>query len=92
MNIIRIENVKDISSTKYSLTIRVEKFKETNIQHAIVVLSEDDISDINTVLKLRGFNIDILLIPKKFQYTLPKTEYFKILQGQLSKDYTITYF
>lgn len=92
MNIIRIENVKNISSTTYSLTVRVEKFKETNKSHVIVVLGDDDIMNDNTLLKLIGVNIDALLIPRKLKFTFNETEYFKKIQPSLVEDYTITYF
>ena len=92
MNIIRVENVKNVSATTYSLTVRVEKFKETNIQHVIVVLSEDDIINDNSLLKLIGVNIDVLLVPRKLRFTFNETEYFKKLQIGLMENHTITYF
>ena len=92
MNIIRIENVKSVFATTYSLTVHVEKFKETNKPHAIVVLGEEDIANDNTLLKIIGVNIDVLLIPRKLKFTFNETEYFKKLQPSLVEDYTITYF
>lgn len=92
MNIIRVENVKNVSATTYSLTVRVEKFKETKIQHVIVVLSEDDIINDNSLLKLIGVNIYVLLVPRKLRFTFNETEYFKKLQIGLVENHTITYF
>jgi hypothetical protein len=94
MNIIRTENVKSVSATTYSLTVYVEKCKDLNKpQHLTVILSDDDLTNINSLVKLKGYIIDTLVIPKKYRFTFNDTEHYKILQGQLRENnYTITYF
>ena len=92
MNIIRVENVKSSLATTYSLTLTVEKYKDLNKEHTIVVLNEEDIKNTNTLLKLRGVNINILMIPKKYKFSFNETDYFKMLEIQLDENYKVTYY
>ena len=92
MNIIRVDNVKSVLSTTYSLTLNVEKYKDLEKHTTIVVLDEEDIGNRNTTIKLKGISIDILIIPKKFKFTFNETEYHDIISAQLSTNYNITYY
>lgn len=92
MNIIRLENVKSSMATTYSLTLNVEKNKDIGKTFVIVILNEDDVNNDNSLIKLRGFNINVLAIPKKIKFTFNEGEYFKALELQLDKDYKITYY
>lgn len=92
MNIIRLENVKSTLATTYSLTLNVEKNKDIGKHFVIVVLDEEDIENKNTLIKLKGINIDVLLIPKKLKYSFNESEYFEVLSLQLNKENNITYY
>lgn len=92
MNIIRLDNVKSSLATSYSLTLNIEKYKDIKKTFTIVILDEEDINNINSLIKLRGFSIAILIIPKKFKFTFNETKYYNELMSQLDKDYKITYF
>jgi hypothetical protein len=92
MNIIRTENVKSTLSTSYSLTLNIEKHKDLNKSCTIVILDGDDIENMNSLIKLKGIVIDILIIPKKFKYTMNDTKYYDVISTQFDKDYKITYY
>jgi hypothetical protein len=92
MNIIRIDNVKSTLSTSFSLTINIEKYKDLNKSFTIVILDEDDIENMNSLIKLKGIVIDTLIIPKKYKFTINETKYYDVLSTQFDKDYKITYY
>lgn len=92
MNIIRLDNIKSSLSTTYSLTLNVEKHKDLNKRFTIVVLDEDDVENINSLVKLKGISINVLIIPKKFKYSFNESKYYKEIMSQLDKNYEITYF
>lgn len=91
MNIIKVNNVKRITSTAYGLEIKSnEWFKGEN--SVVVVLDEDDIQNENRSIKLRGYNIDVLIIPKKYKYTFFETPLGNIIKPNLPKGYLTTYY
>lgn len=92
MNIVRIDNIKGCLATTYSLTLNVEKYKDLKKDCALVILSEEDIENENTLIKLKGININILMLPKKYKFIFDETKYFKHLASQLLEDYKITYY
>lgn len=92
MNIIRLDNVKSALATTYSLTLNVEKNKDIQKHFVIVVLDEEDIENKNTLIKLKGLNIDVLMIPKKLKFSFNESEYFDVLSSQLNKENHITYY
>lgn len=92
MNIIRLDNIKSSLATTYSLTLNVEKHKDLVKSFIIVVLDEDDLENMNTLIKLRGFKIDVLMIPKKWKFSFNETKYYKSLSAQLDENHKITYF
>jgi len=92
MNIIRIDNAKSTLSTTYSLTVNVEKHKDINKILTVVILSEEDIENENSLIKLKGINIDVLVLPKKHKFSFNETKYYEHLISQFSKDYNVTYY
>lgn len=92
MNIIRVDNAKGVLSTTFSLTVNVEKHKDINKTLTVVILSEEDIENPNSLIKLKGINIDVLVLPKKNKFSFNETKYFDIISSQFSKDYNITYY
>lgn len=92
MNIIRIDNSKSILTTTYSLTVNVEKHKDLNKVLTVVILSENDIENENSLIKLKGINIDVLVIPKKYKFSFNETKYYAHLMTQLTKENNITYY
>lgn len=92
MNIIRLDNVKSSLATTYSLTLNVEKNKDLEKKFTIVVLDEEDVNNMNTLIKLKGFNINVLMLPKKIKFSFNESKYFEEISSQLDKDYKITYY
>ena len=92
MNIIRVDNVKSVLPTTFSLTLNIEKHKDLNKTYTIVILDEDDIANSNTLIKLKGISISCLIIPKKFKYTFNETKYYDVLKSQMEKDDCVTYY
>jgi len=92
MNIIRIDNAKSTLSTTYSLTVNVEKHKDINKTLTVVILSEDDIDNENSLIKLKGINIDVLILPKKHKFSFNDTKYYDHIVSQFTENYNITYY
>jgi len=92
MNIIRIDNAKSTLSTAYSLTVNVEKYKDISKILTVVILSEEDIDNENSLIKLKGINIDVLILPKKHKFSFNDTKYYEHLIPQFSENYNITYY
>ena len=74
MNIIRVDNIKGCLATTFSLTLNVEKYKDIKKECTLVVLSEDDIESDVTLVKLKGLNISILVLPKKVKFIFNETK------------------
>lgn len=92
MNIIRIDNAKSTLATTYSLTVNVEKHKDINKTLTVVILSEEDIKNENSIIKLKGINIDVLVLPKKIKFSFNETKYYEHISTQFTKDYNVTYY
>lgn len=92
MNIIRLDNVKSNLATTYSLTLNIEKHKELNKPYVIVVLSEEDINNMNSLIKLKALTINTLMIPKSFKFSFNESKYYESLVAQLDKEHNITYY
>lgn len=91
MNIIKVENGKGIIASAHSLELKAERNQNTN-KAIIVILSDEDIENDNTLIKLRGYDIDALIVPKKRKYTFNETAYFEKLKPQLNKGNYISYY
>jgi hypothetical protein len=94
MNIIKLHNITGIDAHSHSLEINTGKQYLTSGDKMTVmaILNEDEINNRNTIIKVKGYNIDVLLIPTKFKYTFFETELGKIIQLYLTKNHKITYF
>jgi len=92
MNIIKIENYKSAIGFNDKVEIYVEKRKDLNRQGVVVILSEDDIENFNTIIKLKGYSIYLLIIPKKYRFTFNDTKYFKDLSHQFIPNVIISYY
>lgn len=70
MNIIKIENVSNIQGFHNKLEISTKGKSISQYSNTtLVVFSEEDVHNDNCLIKLRGYNINALLIPKKYKYT-----------------------
>lgn len=78
MNIIKIQNVGKINSFNNRLDIKSNVVFNSTKDKLMVVLSDDDVNNENCLIKLRGYVVNILLIPKKYKYTFNNT-----LTGQM---------
>jgi hypothetical protein len=58
----------------------------------MVVLSAEDIENINSLINLRGYSIYVLLIPKKYKFTFNDTDYHKSIVANLMPNYVISYY
>lgn len=67
MKIITIEGPEVNKDTVSRLSFELPIGGDTIKTSTMVILSEDDLYDIKTAHKLRGFIIDILMIPKRYR-------------------------
>lgn len=91
MNIIKIENIGRINSFNNRLDIKngnnlPDKFS------TMVVLSDDDINNENCLIKLRGYLVNILLLPKKYKYTFNDTLTGQMITHNLITGCVISYY
>ena len=91
MNIIKVENVRNIEGFNNKIEIKSD-YKYSDKQSIIVVLSEDDINNDNSLVKLRGYDISGLLIPKRFKFTFDETTVGKLIKQQLNRKNIISYY
>jgi hypothetical protein len=91
MNIIKIENVRKIDRSKNRLMIRNNYNFSTSVS-TLVVLSEDDILNENCLLKLKGYNISALLIPKKYRLDFKNFPISKLIAPNLEENAAISYY
>src|ERR1035437_3440127 len=91
MNIIKVENVRRINGFVNRLQV-LSDYKYNPNKSTIVVLSEDDILNENSLIKLRGFIISSLLLPKKYKYTFNDTKVGKLIVPNLEKNNVISYY
>jgi len=91
MNIIKIENVKQITGFQNRLEIKSD-YKYSSENSIMAILSDDDINNDNCLVKLRGYVINILLLPKRYKYTFNETKTGELIAIQLSKNCVISYY
>ena len=91
MNIIKIENVRRINGFVNRLEI-VSNYRYDGTYSALLILSEEDILNENSLIKLRGFIISSLLLPKKYKYTFNDTKVGKLIVPNLEKNTVISYY
>lgn len=91
MNIIKVENVRRIDGYNNRVEIKSD-YKYSDKLSTVVILNEDDINNDNSILKLRGVMISVLLIPKRNKYTFADTEVGKLLKPCLSEKSIISYY
>jgi hypothetical protein len=93
MNIINIENVRKINGFVNRLEIETRNpFSDSVKTITMVILSEDDILNDNSLLKLKGYSISILLLPKKYKYTFNDLPVGKLIVPNLEKNTVISYY
>ena len=93
MNIIKVENVGSILGFNNKIEVKTGYKKDGKSQFStIVILDSDDIENDNTLVKFRGYNIDVLIIPKKYKYTFNGTKYYMVIKESFSKNIIISYF
>ena len=94
MNKIKLHNVTGINASSHSVEINHGKqyLSQLDKMAMIVILNEEEINNRDTIIKLKSTQIDVLLIPTKFKYTLFETELGKYIETHLSKNHHITYF
>ena len=49
----------------------------------VIILSNDEIENENTINKLKDIKIDILTIPKKYKYTFSETKLYDQLKSKM---------
>lgn len=92
MNIIKIENVRRMDSTTYSVIVKSDYIYSEKTS-TIVVLNEEDVENSNCLIKLKGYDVSALLIPKKYKYTFNETSTGKAIMPLYNeKYYTISYY
>lgn len=91
MNVIKIENFKNASSSYKRVNIK-SNYDHTNNSGIMIVLSEDDINNFKFMDVLRGYLISIVLIPNEMKSIFKNTKFFHVLKIQLSNNYIISYY
>ena len=91
MNIIKVENVRRINGFVNRLEI-ISNYRYDGTYSALLILSENDILNDNSLLKLKGYDISALLLPEKYKYTFNDTKVGKMIQPQLIIGYIISYY
>lgn len=91
MNIVRIENVKDIDTLNGKIDIKSNQH-HTNESVNMVILSADDINNDNSMIALKGYSIRILVIPKKYRYTFYETKLGSLIKSQFDSKCNISYY
>ena len=91
MNIVKIENFKSAFGFDNKVEIKADK-RDTKKEGVMVVLSDEDIENINSLVKLRGYSIYVLLIPKKYKFTFNDSDYGKNLRHQFIPNVVISYY
>lgn len=91
MNIIKVENVRRIEGFNNRIEIKSD-YKYSDKTSALVILNEDDINNDNSIIKLRGLMISVLLIPKRNKYTFADTSVGKLVKSCLTEKSIISYY
>ena len=92
MNIIKIENIKRIQGFSNKIEIS-SNYKHSDTKSYLVVLNDEDVNNDNCLIKLRGYKIDVLLIPKKYRFTFfEETNTGKLIKTNLVNEFTISYY
>lgn len=91
MNIIKIENVRTINGFDNRLEI-IGNYQYDAKYSTLIILSEDDILNDNSLLKLKGYSISALLLPKKYKYTFNDLPVGKLIVPNLEKNTVISYY
>ncbi len=92
MNIVKIENVGRINSFNNRLDIKSNVVFNNTKDTLMVVLSDDDINNENCLIKLRGYLVNILLLPKKYRYTFNDTLTGQMITHNLITGCVISYY
>jgi hypothetical protein len=92
MNIISIENTKRFNSFSNKVEIS-SNYKYSDNKNYLLILNDDDINNDNCIIKLRGYSISCLLIPKRYRFTFfDETPIGKIIRRNLTEDFSISYY
>lgn len=91
MNIIKLENVGRVTPFLNKLEIGSNYHAKEKFSY-MVVLSEDDINNSNSFIKLKDISISILLLPKKYKFTFNDTEMGKLVLTNLDSKSIISYY
>ena len=91
MNIIKIDNVKRIETTASGLIIKSNQINDDKVT-VVAILSESDINNDNTYIKLIGHSIACLVLPKKYKHTFFETKMGELVRMNLIENYDITYY
>lgn len=91
MNIIKLENVNKVNTFNHKLEIK-SNYRHDETSTIMVILSEEDVNNDNCVIKLRGYIVKILILPKKYKFTFNDTKTYKAIINNLSDNFIISYY
>jgi hypothetical protein len=70
-----------------------KEFRTDNKEFYILLLSEDDIiNEDDAYCDIRGYNFDLLLIPKRMKELFKKTKLYAVIRPTLVSDGRIEYY
>lgn len=91
MNIVKIGNIGKITSYNNKLEIN-SNIRVNNETGIMVILSDDDVYNENSLIKLRGTVINILILPKKYKFTFNDTKTGQLIKYNLNEKTVISYY
>jgi len=90
MNKIIINNSDKLTATVNSVNVTAGVSGNNN--STIIVLNEDDIENENYSNKLRGYRIDVLIVPKQYKNKLRFTTNGHIIFAAFTEKTLVTYY
>lgn len=91
MNIVKIGNIGKITSFNNKLEIN-SNIRVNDKTGIMVILSDDDVINENSLIKLRGTVIDILILPKKYKFTFNDTKTGQLIKLNYNEKIVISYY
>jgi len=91
MNIVKIGNIGKITSYNNRLEIN-SNIRINDKTGIMVILSDDDVINENSLVKIRGAVIDILILPRKYKFIFNDTKTGQLIKFNYNEKVVISYY
>ena len=91
MNIVKIGNIGKITSYNNRLEIN-SNIRINDKTGIMVILSDDDVINENSLVKIRGAVIDILILPRKYKFIFNYTKTGQLIKFNYNEKVVISYY